>query len=254
MEWIAHRGAAFDAPENSLEAIAMSIDQGAARVEIDVQLTADHVPIVCHDPNTARLTGASLEVELSTAAALRAHPLPNGEALATLDEVCALLRGRATIDLEIKSPTRETVRQSMAVLRHHDMLEETLFTAFDPEVLRMLRIEGFRGKTGLLIGSRSLHLRQRAYETWPLWTVDKARADYLVIHHKLAHPFLRRALHRQGKELILWTAMEDEAQPPGKRAQLYRRCLQLRPAGLIVARVAEARSVAQGLPGTQAPT
>lgn len=53
---IGHRGAAGVAPENTLAAISAGGSAGPDFVEIDVQLTADDVPILLHDATLARTT------------------------------------------------------------------------------------------------------------------------------------------------------------------------------------------------------
>ncbi len=59
----------------------------------------------------------------------------------------------------------------------------------------------------------------------------------------LAHRALRSALRRRGLGLVLWTAVEDEDVPQDKRERLYRRLERIGADGVIVGRVAEARSV-----------
>lgn len=54
-QFIAHRGASGEAPENTLEAFELAAQNGASWVELDVQLTRDLVPIVCHDEGLLRL-------------------------------------------------------------------------------------------------------------------------------------------------------------------------------------------------------
>jgi glycerophosphoryl diester phosphodiesterase len=46
---IAHRGASHDAPENTVEAFALAVAQGADGVELDVRRTADRQLVVHHD-------------------------------------------------------------------------------------------------------------------------------------------------------------------------------------------------------------
>jgi glycerophosphoryl diester phosphodiesterase len=58
-ELIAHRGNAAEFPENTLEALASAVELGVRHVEFDVQLTADHVPVVFHDANLVRVAGRS---------------------------------------------------------------------------------------------------------------------------------------------------------------------------------------------------
>ena len=55
---IAHRGASGLAPENTMAAFALAIEQGADAIELDVRLTADRVPVVLHDATLDRTTGA----------------------------------------------------------------------------------------------------------------------------------------------------------------------------------------------------
>lgn len=54
---VAHRGHASRYPENSRAGIAAACAAGAAFVEFDVQLTADAVPVVLHDPTLERTGG-----------------------------------------------------------------------------------------------------------------------------------------------------------------------------------------------------
>jgi len=51
---IAHRGASFDAPENTLAAVRLAWDRFADAVEVDVQLSRDLHIVVIHDYNTWR--------------------------------------------------------------------------------------------------------------------------------------------------------------------------------------------------------
>jgi glycerophosphoryl diester phosphodiesterase len=54
---IGHRGEPSSYPENSLAGFEMVLHAGAAYIETDVQLTADGVPVLCHDPDVVRMTG-----------------------------------------------------------------------------------------------------------------------------------------------------------------------------------------------------
>lgn len=59
---VAHRGNAAEFPENTLPALRSALELGARHIEFDVQLTADHVPIVLHDSNLKRTGGVELDV------------------------------------------------------------------------------------------------------------------------------------------------------------------------------------------------
>jgi glycerophosphoryl diester phosphodiesterase len=58
--WLyAHRGASVDAPENTLAAFRIALEQGADGIELDVHTTADGVPVVMHDATLDRTTDRS---------------------------------------------------------------------------------------------------------------------------------------------------------------------------------------------------
>ena len=56
--FVAHRGYASKYPENTILAMTKAIEAGALYLECDIQLTADKVPVVHHDPDLKRSAGA----------------------------------------------------------------------------------------------------------------------------------------------------------------------------------------------------
>ncbi|MBL6765501.1 MAG: glycerophosphodiester phosphodiesterase [Verrucomicrobiae bacterium] len=62
VEIIAHRGASFDAPENTLSAVNLAWERDADAVEIDVMLSKDGRIVVIHDKDTKRLAGVERKV------------------------------------------------------------------------------------------------------------------------------------------------------------------------------------------------
>jgi glycerophosphoryl diester phosphodiesterase len=73
---VARRGNAAEYPENSLPALKSAIDLGARFVELDVQFSADCVPMVIHDQDlvrTAGLTGTVLDMASGTLEQIDVH-------------------------------------------------------------------------------------------------------------------------------------------------------------------------------------
>lgn len=68
---IGHRGCIYDT-ENTLPAFEAAAEAGADFVELDVQLSADGIPVVLHDANLWRLAGQNLNVADLTAEELGA--------------------------------------------------------------------------------------------------------------------------------------------------------------------------------------
>jgi len=68
---IAHRGASAYAPENTLPAFELAVQQGADAFELDVRLTRDGAAVVIHDDTLDRTTHLTGPVRAHTLAELR---------------------------------------------------------------------------------------------------------------------------------------------------------------------------------------
>src|SRR5882757_4224835 len=106
---IAHRGASFEAPENTLAAYRLAWQQNADGAEGDFQLTRDGRIVCIHDLTTGRTADANRVVAQSTFEELRRldvgmwkHPRFAGERIPTLDEILALLPAGNLFFIEIK--------------------------------------------------------------------------------------------------------------------------------------------------------
>ena len=96
VEIVAHRGASFDAPENTVASIKLAWEQKADASEFDVCLTKDGKLVVIHDATTKRTCGTELKVADSTLEELRKLDAGKwkgekfaGEKLPTLEEMLA---------------------------------------------------------------------------------------------------------------------------------------------------------------------
>jgi glycerophosphoryl diester phosphodiesterase len=109
---IAHRGASWDLPENTLPAFERAIELGADYVEFDVHAARDVSLVVCHDP-------------------------PRGGE-PRLEDVVDLLAGRIGIMCELKSPWRyrrdDVVRRTVGLLP-----SEAIVVSFDRRALEAVK-------------------------------------------------------------------------------------------------------------------
>lgn len=53
---VAHRGAASEAPENTMAALRLALEQQCNAIELDIHLTQDGEIVVCHDETLDRTT------------------------------------------------------------------------------------------------------------------------------------------------------------------------------------------------------
>lgn len=127
---VAHRGASGYAPEHTLAAYRLAIEQGADFVEQDLAVTKDGVLICLHDASLERTTDveakfptrfSEVTIEGKTRKAWLANdftlaeiktldagswfdPKFAGERVPTFDEAVALVRGKAGLYPELKTP------------------------------------------------------------------------------------------------------------------------------------------------------
>ena len=117
---IAHRGASWEEPENTIAAFRRAIEVGADYVEFDVQAATDGELVVVHDPVR------------ETLAALRARNPP----VPTLDETLETCADRIGIAVELKNPHRhrghDLTARTLAALAHHRV---------DPDAVLVLSFE-----------------------------------------------------------------------------------------------------------------
>ena len=107
----AHRGyhdGNVAVPENSLSAFQAAIDAGYG-IELDIQLSADKVPMVFHDADMERLCGVEGKVWDYTCAQLKDMTLcGTDETIPTLAEVLALIDGQVPVLVEYKMDKVDT--------------------------------------------------------------------------------------------------------------------------------------------------
>lgn len=167
---IAHRGASAYAPENTLAAFRAAIALGADMLELDVRLTADRRLAVIHDESIDRTCdGRGFVSEMTLAeiqtfdAGLWWGPGFAGEQVPALEEVLALARGRARLNIEVKADlgarhdaaaAEAFVGPLLAALGAAGAREEVLVSSFDPPVLRALRAGAADLALGVLCESR----------------------------------------------------------------------------------------------------
>ena len=109
---LAHRGACWEAPENTLEAFELAVAEQADYVEFDVR-ARDGDLVICHDPG------------------------PPDDA-PTLDEVLAALKGRVGLAVEVKE--EETTGGVLDALERHGVEgDELLMVSFRIGALETVR-------------------------------------------------------------------------------------------------------------------
>lgn len=139
---IAHRGASRDAPENTITAFALAVEQGADGIELDVQLSADGVPVVIHDSSVERTTNGRGAVSKLTLEQLQKLDAGDGRAVPTLDEVFEIFGPTLLYNVELKTGFWPDSNLAAAVAERidgHHLEEHVLVSSFSPLAMQQAR-------------------------------------------------------------------------------------------------------------------
>mgnify|MGYP001228126996 CR=1 FL=1 len=148
---IAHRGASYLAPENTLAAFRKAMEIGADGVEMDVQKTLDGGLVIHHDYIIDLHTDISGRIYDMTEGELKDLDFGSwkdaaykDEKIATLAEALALCRSMegCAVQLEMKSTMDndpDFVPRVLEVLRQTEMVEQVILISFNHALLRQAK-------------------------------------------------------------------------------------------------------------------
>lgn len=142
---VGHRGASGVRPENTMVAFAEAVRLGADGVELDLQLTADGVPVVYHDRTLGKIGGRGT-IRAHTLAELRALDFGAwfdrrfaGERVPTLADVLRRFAGRTELLLELKPDGEPPARvRALVEAVASTVRGRARILCFDPRVLRVV--------------------------------------------------------------------------------------------------------------------
>ncbi|OAS17647.1 glycerophosphodiester phosphodiesterase [Paenibacillus oryzisoli] len=155
---IGHRGAAGEAPENTLASFELALEQGAQAIELDVHITKDGEIVVCHDGTLDRTTNGSglicqqqwADIQKLDAGAWFSDKFA-GERIPLLSEVFDLVPKGTLINVEVKYAYEGRMESALlAFLRGVDRNEDVVISSFDHKVIQRLKRAEPALKVGLL--------------------------------------------------------------------------------------------------------
>jgi len=211
---IAHRGASAYAPENTLSAFKLALQQGADAIELDTKLTADGQVIVIHDQTVDRTTPYSGQVKEFTLSEIRKLDAGShfditfrGEKIPTLEDVLQTVGQLTYLNIELTnySSIFDELPQKVALLvKKYELTQRVIFSSFS--FINLLRIRG-------LIPDASIGLL--AHPGWKGFLVRSGLGlwlDYqsLHIHAHDATPQLIEEIHRKNRKVFVYTINQEK--------------------------------------------
>jgi len=210
----AHRGSSADAPENTLCAFELAIEQGADALELDVKLSSDGAVVVIHDTTVNRTTGGQGRVKDLSLTQLRSLDAGSfkearfqGEKIPMLEEVFEAVGRRTFINVEFtnyNSLNDRLVETVCMLVKRFDLQDRVLFSSFFalnlmkargllPEVPRaLLALPGFLGAW-----SRSFGFTFGAY-------------DAMHPNFRDVTPQRVQCTHRLNRRIHVWTVNPED--------------------------------------------
>ncbi len=210
----AHRGASAHAPENTLAAFELALQQGADGIELDVKLTADGHVVVFHDARLERTTDGAGRLAGKTLAELRSLDAGRffsekfrGEKIPLLEEVFEVIGKRALLNIELTNyttPHDDLVARVCELVRRHALQENVLFSSFLPFNLSQAARLLPQAPRGLL-----------ALRGWAgAWarSFGFAFGDYAALHPHVADANAQQVqrVHRLKRRIHVWTVNRAE--------------------------------------------
>lgn len=186
-----------------MAAFERALAAGADGVELDVQRSADRVPVVIHDDTLRRTRHGSGRVADRTAAELTALR-GRGEPIPTLAEAAAwAARTQAWLNVEIKAT--DVTAETLDVLRDAGLRERVILSSFHADVVSEIGRRDPRMKRYLLL------------EKWSprgLEAVVDAGAQGVCLGVAAAEPATLAQLRGAGLPVVVWT-VDDPARIAG---------------------------------------
>jgi glycerophosphoryl diester phosphodiesterase len=212
---LAHRGASANAPENTMAAFELALEQGAHGFELDAKLSADGEVVVIHDPSVERTTNGQGRVSQLNLTDLRELDAGSffsdqfkGEKIPTLAEVFETLGERAIINVELtnyKTPRDGLADKVCELVQRFGLQDSVLFSSFLPSNLKRTR--------SLLPDARCGLLALGGWIGWWARSFGFNFGDYQVLHPALPDttPQQVARVHRLKRYINVWTvnAAED---------------------------------------------
>lgn len=181
---IAHRGASFYAPENTMSAFELAHQMKADMIELDVLLSKDNIPVVLHDSSLRGTTNGRGFAKDHTLAELKKLDAGSwfsekyrGEKILTFEEVLEWAKGKISLNIEVKTEAvSDTYKDGIEhycieQVCKYGMEKHVVFSSFDYRSVFHLK------KNAPEIAVSILYEKRRPFRKKPMVLLNEYRAD-----------------------------------------------------------------------------
>lgn len=166
---MAHRGDSGHCPENTMAAFRGAIAAKADCIELDVRLSKDGVPVICHDATIKRTSNGTDYIHALTVDELKSYDFGSkfssecqGERIPTFEEVLQLVQHEEiNLNIETKNgpemPANLEVNTLELVYKYH-MQDRVMYSSFDHFSLKRLYELDQSAKIGFIFHMNLINL------------------------------------------------------------------------------------------------
>jgi glycerophosphoryl diester phosphodiesterase len=210
----AHRGGAADGDENTVAAFGRAVALGYRYLETDVHATADGVPVVFHDRDLRRLTGAPDLVGALRWADLATVRIGGESTVPRLDDVLAAWPS-VRFNIDVKSDA--AAAPAVSSVRRAGAPDRVLLASFsDARLTTLRRLAG--PSTATSLGRRGVaRVRLGSLVGVPLRLPPSVVAAQVPVRYVVDRRFVTY-MHRLGRQVHVWTI--DDAAEMGRLLDL----------------------------------
>ncbi len=209
---IAHRGASGYAPENTLEAFLLAIEQGADGIELDVQLSRDGIPVVIHDETIDRVTDRTGYVKDYTLQELKEltvlkdrFPQYSQSKIPTLKEVLEAVKSSGIqVNIELKTGIYwypDIEKKVAEIVEETGMKEKIIYSSFNHYSVQRIKEIVPDAETAYLYSDVILNVEDYARKT-------KVDGLHPAVYHVKMADFLKGYIE-SGLNVRVWTVNEE---------------------------------------------
>jgi glycerophosphoryl diester phosphodiesterase len=201
---IAHRGYSAKFPENTLSSYRAARDLGFERLELDVHLSKDGVPVLMHDANIDRVTDGTGLIKDYTLKELKEFRVGEDEKIPTLEEALQLTKDKMTVSIELKQkghmyPGLEAT--VLDVVKEYGMLNQVYVIGFDHYSVARIRELSPKIEIGLILSGATPAV-------FPF--MKEIRAKYLAVKTDYITDEYVRDCEENDVSLIAWVVNTEE--------------------------------------------
>ena len=205
---IAHRGSSTRAPENTMPAFQLALQEQPDWIELDVHQTKDGVIVVSHDDDLSLVAQQKIFVHELTYEELITYdvgswfgPEFSDVRISTLDEVLKLFKDKIPVQIEIKPSGYDVDLEEhiLQVVYDNDMQDQVIFTCLKPGPLQRIKELGSDIPTVYSMFFAWGHIEEMEF------------SDYFTIEERNVTRTLVDSIHLAGKKVFAWTVNSESS-------------------------------------------